>query len=205
MNSYKITFNSRPKIEIVGDVDTTHLIEIYEYRDGVKEFVKDFTIRTNHFISYVREWYGDYHIDVYNFNNEKGLYKVYEHIYDDKFKKVLINLETKSLNESIVWFNCALEYKNIHDCELYIKSNHNDELKNNLVTFVNDVNDNDYYAIYNIGKYDTEYEWSGRFTEMLYNFVLTKNRTYCSFRNPRDWHNLSIDDVANDILGINKI
>ena len=206
MNSLNMTFNPRPKIEIVGDKNINYLIEIYEYRNGNKEFIQDFTLPTNNFICYLREWYGDYEINIYEWVDKFGIYKSFTHRYNDNQKNVLINLDTDQLNLAMVWMNSAIEYKSIHNCKLSIKSNFNHILKDidDTIEFVNNINENNYYSIYNVGKYDTEYEWSRAFTGSIYSSVLTKNLTYCSYRNPRDWHNLSMDDVANDILGINK-
>ena len=208
MNSFNITFNPRPKIEITGDKNINYLIEIYEYRNGTKEFIQDFTLPTNNFICYLREWFGDYEIDIYEWIDNIGIYKSFTHRYKDEQKNVLIYLDTNQLNMALVWFNITLEYKSIHNCKLYIKSNFNDILKSidntNIIEFIDDINENNYYSIYNIGRYDTEYEWNRAFTGNIYSSVLTKNLTYCSYKNPRDWHNLSMDDVAYDILGMNK-
>jgi len=205
-NSFKITFNPQPKIEITGSVAMFYLIEIYEYRNGEKQFITDLSINTNNWVTCLREWYGDYCIEVWQWDEINGMIKVFESDYDDDGKDVLINLDTGRLNEAIVWYESALEYKKQHGCNLFIKTNHKDYIADidPSVKFVDNVNNDNYYAIYNIGKYDTEFEWNKRLTETLYSKVFTKNREYCSYRNPRDWHNLSMNDVADDILGLNK-
>lgn len=207
MNQCFITFNSRLKIDIIGGIKCDHLIEIYEYRNGNKEFIQDFILPTNNFFTYLREWYGDYQIEIYDWHEDIGLHKLFEHRYNDEGKSVLINLDTEKLSEALVWFNKSLEYKDIHKCDLFIKSNFKDDIKNidNSIIMVDEIIEDNYYAIYHIGKYDTEYEWNRRLTENDYKYILTKNLTYCSYRNPRDWHNLSLDDIAGDILGLNKI
>jgi hypothetical protein len=203
-NFFKITFSPDIKVEVIGDMPMEYLIEIHEYRDDIKEFIMDFNLKTNNWISYPREWYGDYVIEVYQWND--GLIKVFEHKFDDSGKNVLINIDTNQLNESLVWFDSALEYQKLHGCNLYIKTNHREYLESPdiPISFVDKIDKDEYYAIYNVGKYDMEYEWNKRLTETIYNFVLNRNRTYVSFRNPRNWHNLSINDVADDILGLNK-
>ena len=207
MNSFFITFNSRPKIDIIGDTSCTYLIEIYEYRKGVKELITDFKLPTNNYMNYLREWYGDYQIEIYKWSEDIGLSKIFEHRYNDERKKVLVNLETTQMSEALVWFNKALEYKELHNCSLFIKSNFKKDIEDldKTITMVDDILENDYYAIYHIGKYDTDYEWNIKFTETDYKCILAKNLTYCSYRNPRDWHRLSLDDIAGDILGLNKI
>lgn len=207
MDSCHITFNPRPKIDIVGDESNDYYIEIYEYRNNIKELIIDFRLKTNNFISYLREWYGDYQIDVYNWNDDNGMFKIFEHRFNDEGKKVLINLDTYKTNEALIWLDRVIEYRDLHKCILYVKSPFKEDIKeiDKTIKVVDNINDNDYYAIYNIGKYDTEHEWNKDLTDDIYNFILAKNLTYCSYRNPRDWHNLSLDDVAADILGINKI
>jgi len=208
MNKFNITFNDRPKIDITGDIGTDYLIEIYEYRKLDKELIVDFKLSTNNFICFLREWYGDYEIQIYDWNIEKGLYLVHSHRYDDKNKEVLINLDTIYLYEALIWLSKAIEYKNNHGCKLTIKSQfkeHIIEIDSSIKVIEELKNPEDYYAIYNIGKYDTEYEWNKRLTDTVLDQVWHKNRTFCSYRNPRDWHTLSLDDVAADILGLNEI
>lgn len=207
MNLFFITFNSRPKINIIGPTRCIHLIELYEYRNGVKELITDFKLPTNNFISYLREWYGDFQIDVYEWHEDIGLNKIFEHRYDDRGKNVLINLDTFQMNEALVWFNKALEYKELHKCNLFIKSNFKRDIQDldKTIVMVDDIIEDNYYAVYHVGKYDTNYEWNKRLTETDYNCILAKNLTYCSYRNPRDWHKLSLDDIAGDILGLNQI
>ncbi len=206
MNTFEISFNPQPKVLITGDVAETYLVELYEYRNDVKEHVIDMFIITNNYSYYFREWYCDYQFDIYVWNEENGLEKVHEHRYDDLNKKVLINLDTNFFNEALIWLNCAIDYQKKHNCILFIKSNFNDTLKidNENINFITEINETEFYAIYNIGKYDTEYEWNKKITGTPYNRIY-ENVEYCSFRNPRDWKNISINDVANDILGINKI
>lgn len=208
MDLFIVNFNPMPKITIVGDTSSKYLIEIYEYRNGIKELITDYVIPTNNFISFFREWYGDYEIEVYNWNEENKLHMVANHRYNDLNKEVLINLDTSHLNETLIWLSRALEYRDIHKCKLTIKSPFIADILevDSKVKVVNDIKSpDDYYAIYNIGKYDTEYEWNKKLTQTNLNQVWNKNRTYCSYRNPRNWNQISLDDVAADILGLNEI
>lgn len=208
MNNFNITFNSMPKINITGQIPAEYFIEIYEYVNEEKELITDFTIPTNNYICFLREWYGDYDIHIWEWNEKEGLHMVASHRYDDKNKKVLINLDTYHLHEALIWTNKAIEYRDIHGCELIIKSSFKKEelCVDSSIKIITELNDiNEYYAIYNIGKYDTEFEWNKKLTETVLDKVWNKNRTYCSYRNPRDWHYISIDDVAGDILGLNEI
>lgn len=205
MNTCNVTFNSRPKIDIIGDIPIDYYVEVYEFRKNVKELISSYRINTNNFVCYLREWYGDYQIDVFSWDKERGMIKAFDHRYNDEGKKVLINLDTNHINEALVWLYKAIEYRDLHKCELHIKSQYKNDIEDvdKSITVVDNINERDYYAIYHIGKYDI-HGWSGALTDTIYDCVLAKNSTYCSFRNPRDWHNLSIDDIASDILGLNS-
>lgn len=208
MNNFKITFNSMPKVDITGDINANYFIEIYEYRNGIKELITDYMLPTNNYICYYREWYGDYEVNIYNWNPENGFHIVESHRYDDNNKEVLVVLDTPHLYEALIWLSKSLEYKKIHGCKLTIKSSFSrDELDVDptIKVIENIDNSDDYYAIYYIGKYDTEYQWNKRLTFTDLDKVWNKNRTFCSYRNPRDWHQLSLDDVAIDILGLNEL
>jgi len=207
MDTFYISFDPQPKITIFGNTSTDYLIEMYEYRNNIKEHIHDIHLSTNNWGTSFREWYTDIQFDIFTWDEKNGLIKILEHRYNDTNKNVLINLDTDHLHEALVWYNCAKEYQKIHNCKLFIKSNFNDVLKNEKsddVNFVTDIEQAEPYAIYNVGKYDTEYEWNKKVTGTVYSWVFNKNRDFCSYRNPRDWHYISLTDVANDILGINK-
>jgi len=208
IDKIEITFSPLPTVNITGgEKSTNYLAELYEYRNGQKEHIVDMHMTTNTYQYFFREWYGDYQFEIYIWDPINGLNKIMEHRYNDLNKNVLMNIDTNHLHEALIWFNCALEYKKLHHCNLLIKSNFNDILKEGHedIQFVTEEKQDRLYAIYNIGKYDTEFEWNRRMTATIYSRVYNRNREYCSFRNPRDWHEISITDVANDILGINKI
>jgi len=197
-----------PKINITGNIGANYFIEVYEYHNGIKELITDFTIPTNNYICYFREWYGDYEIHVYEWNAEDGLFMVATHRYHDRDKEVLVNMDTSRLHEALIWLSRIIEYRNLHGCKLTIKSQFKEDIldvDSTIKVIENIDNPDEYYAIYNIGKYDVEYEWNKRLTYTNLDKVWNKNRTYCSYRNPRDWHTISLDDVAADILGLNEV
>lgn len=207
MDKFNITFNSMPRIEIIGDTFSNYFIEVYEHRNGNKELITDYTLPTNNYICFFREWYGDYEINIFNWNEEKGLHIVSTHRYDDYNKEVLMNLDTPHLHEALIWLSKVIEYKNLHGCKLTVKSPFKKDIldMDSTIRVIENIdNPDNYYAIYNIGKYDTEYEWNKRLTTTNLNQVWNKNRTFCTYRNPRDWHKISLDDVAGDILGLNE-
>ena len=207
MESFKITKNPRPKIAIYNDIMEDYLIELYEYRNGKYLFTHDYILKTNTWSDHFREWYGDWVYIVWKWTKKDGLIKIHEEKIDDRGKRVLMILDTFQLNEAFMWYHSVLKYKEKHGCEIYIKSSFNKDLKDissDDIQFVDNYNKDDWYSIYNIGKYDTEHEWNRDKSGMMYDKIITRNGDFCSYRNPIDWHERSINDVANDILGLSE-
>jgi hypothetical protein len=90
MNNIQITFDPLPKINITGDILYSYFIELYEYRNNIKEHIMDFIMNTNYYSCFYREWYGDFQFDVFIWNEENGLEKIFEHRFNDFNKNVLI-------------------------------------------------------------------------------------------------------------------
>jgi autotransporter strand-loop-strand O-heptosyltransferase len=106
-------------------------------------------LKGNHWGATNLSYYIEWRIEIY-LNKSK----VYEHIYNAKNKRILINFESKALGDTLAWFPYLEEFRKKHNCKLIVSTFHNHFFKNQYpeIEFVDKGKIvHNLYAQYNIG------------------------------------------------------
>ena len=114
-NKIEISFNFGPKVEVKG---STHKEYLIEFIDGsTNKVVYSSTINTNMWTKCSKSYYIPWVIKVNG---------VVVHTFDLNNKKVLINLDSKSVGDTIAWVPQVLEFYKKHKCEVIVSTFHNE-------------------------------------------------------------------------------
>jgi len=238
------TFNAGPFVEIRGSHQRKLLSEYGEFYKGNfydPRHLMDFERDVNSTWGVFRQWYTDWFINIYEFDENEGFVLVSNHIYCDINKNVAIILDTDSLYETRIWLDKCIQYKNKRKCNLFVFTTFFDILKKfNEENFricpketyfsdpierkaycldypeFSDLPDKStkeftwqdelgYYATYKIGRYpiaENGCKMYGEFMNQNRGLVKDGWKTFESYRNPINWNNLSPEEIANHILGL---
>lgn len=173
--SFRIFFVNKPFCEILGKEEKEYLVKFID-KDS-DEVVYETKIKNNNWCRCLREYYTNWRVEIY-YNNKLIKY----HDFDLKDKKVLINIDSKSLGDTIAWVPVVNEFKKKHKCEVVLCTFHNYLFKDVYkdISFIEPGNTIlNLYAGYTIGCFD--------------------NNIY---KNKEDWRTVSLQQIACDILGI---
>jgi len=173
---YKINFIDGAKVEILGETEQEFEVE---FLDNSNKLIYRTTIKNNCWCSTNMKCYKEYKINIYYKNNI-----LLTHTFDLKDKNVLIQLDSKSIGDTIAWFPYVEEFRKKHQCKVYCSTFWNSWFINQYpdITFLEpgDTNIQDLYAQYTIGWYSP----------------LDINR------NPIDYRKIPLQKTASDILGL---
>ena len=175
--SYNISFVDGARVEILSEKKYDFDVEIYDKENN--ELVYKTILHSNNWCTTNIKYYKEYKVNVsYN-----GSLKIV-HNFNLENKKVLIQLDSKSIGDTLAWFPYVEEFRKKHNCEIYCVTFWNSwfvkEYKD--ITFLEPgfKDKIDIYARYVIGWYQP----------------VEPNR------NPIDYKTIPLQKTATDILGL---
>lgn len=210
INNHKIHLNFTSGIQVfVEGPETYYLIEVNEYKKN-SDFpilVESYHITTNpkfgrklHFDLPI-EFYFDFEVNIYCFNDEKGLHRIYSHRFDDNGKLVKFILTTDDENEAKIWIEQIQKYQSSHNCRVVIESKF--KKFNNLFHTEYLTKSIEYYKVYKIGRHPkSSNDW--RTVDPRKEGVIWFGywKEFWSYQHPRPWSSLTSKQIINDILCI---
>jgi len=208
INNEKIRLNFQSGIKVYVDgPETYYLLEINEFKKNSDSpvFVESYHITTksdkgkNSYFHLPIEFYFDFEVNVYRFNEDSGLQKIFSHRYNDNGKLLKFVLDTSNFEEAEIWIEQIKKYQSIHNCKIVVESKF--DVLNNTFNTKYLTKDIDFYRIYNIGRYPkSSNDW--RTIDPRKEGVLWFGywKTFWSYQHPRCWTSLSSKEIINDIL-----
>jgi autotransporter strand-loop-strand O-heptosyltransferase len=177
-NRIEISYNTGPKVEVIGDEDKEYFVEFIN--TNTNEVIHSSTIRNNMWTSCNKEYYIPWEIRI---NGEV------KHKLELKDKVVRINLESSAIGDTISWSPYAVEFAKKHQCKVYLSTFHNDWLENldtyKDISFLKPDEHIDALATYRIGWFrDGDGGWQ--------NFG----------KHPQQCNIIPLQQTATDILGL---
>ena len=179
-NKVYVSYVRGPRVEIVGNADTTYKVEFIDNFDKTIKF--ETYIRNNHWAKCNHEYFIDWKIRVWENN-----ILFYEEDYNVTGKRVYIAMDSKAIGDTIAWFPYLEEFQKKHKCELIVSTFHNKLFKKQYTNFKFEEPGsivNNLYAMYSLG--------------LFYNEDGTPNL----FKNPKDPKSVTMQQMATDILGL---
>jgi autotransporter strand-loop-strand O-heptosyltransferase len=177
-NTVNISFIGKPKVEILGDISKSYLIEFIN--SETNQVIYSNTISNNMWTQCSKEYYVSWLIKI----NGK------EHArLNLTNQRVLISLDSKSLGDTIGWAPYAVEFAKKHNCKVILSTFHNDWFKGleiyKNIEWLEPGNATECVAHYKIGWFrDEKGGWK-------------------NFNNhPRQCNTIPMQATASDILGL---
>jgi len=177
-NTIHVNFIGKPKVEILGDVSKSYLVEFINAETGALVYSQE--IRNNMWTHCNKEYYIPWLIKV----NGKEITRL-----NLENHRVLISLESKSIGDSIGWTPYAVEFAKKHNCKVVLSTFHNDWFKGleayRDIEFIEPGEVTACIAHYRIGWFRDEKEGWQNFD-----------------RHPRQCNIIPMQATASDILGL---
>lgn len=208
------TFNYGPKVEIDGDSNDPREFKVLFIDDLKNEIVYETSIKINHWCSASRKWFTKWRVEVWSEGSlvEKG-------IFDLNGKKALISLFSKAIGDTIAWGPYCLKFKELHGCELVVKTFYPEILKSiypDMAEFTQmesyPIEEGIFYASYEIFYGVNKEEYNQEIRKINTNFAKEKRKAeflfsgeikvWNEFLNPRDPHQIPLAAIGSDILGL---
>ncbi len=172
----RIDFNDGPCVEIVENADLHRVVMLDD-----NTIVHEAQIQGNQWTRAHRKYYANWKLQVFR-NNAK---KVFEHRFDLKNKTIRINIDSKSLGDTLAWIPQIQRFAEQHpNSRIYVSQFWKSLFDEPAYPKLNFIDPNsrveNCYATYNIGYYFTNTPW----------------------HHPSDPRTLPLGQVAADILGI---
>ena len=173
---FKVDFNDGPCVEITGDAPSHKIL----MRDG-NEILHDTTIAGRHWTRAHRKYYTNWRLEAYQ-NSER---LVFEHKFDLTNKNVRINIDSKSLGDTLAWLPQIQRFAQTHPhCSVFVSQFWSDLFDRSAypgLTFIDPASSlENCYATYNIGFYFDHPDWF----------------------HPADPRTQPLGKIASDILGL---
>jgi len=203
--SHGISFNYGPRIDIWDFKCPEYMVEFYEMVEGGWGLQNVYMpMLPNHFFlndgaRYRNKW----KIKVWGWVDGQPV-QVLEHTYNETDKQIQIIFDSDNFKEHIIWYNLTKKFQNDFNCNVTISSKFKDKLislfNNNDVTFLDDENNQNFYATYRIGRYNIphhpNHEWGNGFMNP------NQSRPKMSFDHPNDWYKMTSEQLFNDIMNL---
>jgi len=179
--NYNISFVDGAKFEVTANKRINFDVEfidkqnpINNYKTTLETVDSSVVLHAKTNIVYYREW---------QVNVMRGGNLIESHDFNLKGKRVFVQLDSKSIGDTLAWFPYVEEFRKIHDCEMYCSTFWNKWFikKYPNINFVEpDDNLTGIYARYIIGWFQP---WS-------------------KVKNPNDYKRIPLQKTASDILGL---
>jgi hypothetical protein len=192
----------------VGGPEQLYYVELHEFKKGDQQ---PYIVEGIHFTTmndwYMKEFhlpiefYMDFEIIIYKFDDTFGLKRIYSHRYNDRDQLVRFILDTDNLDEASVWLKRCMTYKKRNECHVEIISNF-DEINSYSETRFKDRNLTP-YKTYRIGKFPkNSNDWKTVDPRKEGVIWFGNWKTFWSYQHPRLWKSLSSQEIVDDILGL---
>lgn len=208
LNNERIILNFDQGILVrMSGPDTHYYVELKEYtkNEDIPYTIESYPIspkmRLNPYFHVPIEFYGDWEITIYKYVDKVGPKIMFTHRYSDYGKLVKFNVETYNYKECVEWVSRVEEYVRIHGCTPIISTPF-DKINKNYITYYN-IPGIDVYKTYRIGRFpktSTDYRTRDHRKQGLLWFGNWK--TFWSYQHPRNWVELSSQEIVDDILGL---
>lgn len=203
-----ITFNPYLIVEVDGPEDF-YYVEAVEYLENELKprIVESYEITKRpsfdwgepQFKCFI-EFFADLEVLVYKFVDGVGLQKICSHRFCENGKNIKFNIHSKNEDDCKIWLERILEYKRIKSCFINLNSFFPEISKQSDVTLDSD---NEYYKIYNIGRFPKISTDFRTLDERMEGLVwLGHWKTFWSYQHPRLWIDLTSKEIVDDILGL---
>jgi hypothetical protein len=204
----RFDFHSGIKVFVEGP-EKYYLVEVNEFKKNCDfpVLVESYHITNHPTLGKLRqfhlpiEFYFDFEINIYRFNDESGLEKIFSHRFNQNGKLVKFILDTSKKEEAEIWIEQIKKYKSIYNCEVFIESDFeeiNDVFKTKYTT-----KGIDFYKIFRIGRFPkSSTDWRTRDPRKEGTIWFGHWKTFWSYQHPRCWSSLLSKEIINDILGI---
>lgn len=173
---YDINFTDGARVEILGKNKLDFDIDIYDKETN--SLVYQTKLKSGTWCSTNTKFYREYKINILHNNTV-----LVTHDFDLTNKNVLIQLDSRSIGDTLAWMPYAEEFRKKHNCKVYLSTFWNNWFVNQypeLVFIEPGQSVNDLYARYSIGWY------------LPVDFL----------RNPIDYKKIPLQKTASDILGL---
>jgi hypothetical protein len=206
--SFIFNFNPSPFFRISGPNDY-YLAELREYPKGEDQslLVDSYKISAGGISSWRNnfhvpiEFYCDFEFHVHKFIEDIGLKRIFTHRYTDYGKVVLFNLVTDDKEECLLWLDRVYQYQKNHGCKIAVNTNFSD-INKSIPSYYN-VSGIDFYKTYNIGRFPKTSNDFKTVDPRKDGLIWYGNwKTFWSYQHPRNWANLSSQEIVDDILGL---
>ena len=199
-------FIDGPCIHVLDGQSEFYLVEIFEKIGnswGVVNTCHD--IKPFHYYKYARRFRTDWKVAVWGWENETPV-KIFEHVFDEKGKNVLLKFVDYSFNVQSKWVRSAFLYREKTGCNLIIETKFKDrlidEFGENICDFVfpGESQIEDLYASFEIKKFDIQ----SRSESWWESDLIFENhaKAYKTWDIPVDWVSIPNEDIIKYILGI---
>jgi hypothetical protein len=147
------------------------------------------------------EFYMDFEVNFYKFDDEFGLKKFFTHRFNETDQLIRFYLDTENEKDAEIWLEKILLYKKLKNCHIDVVS-----YFPNIDSF-SDIRYKDRnlhpYKTYRIGRFFKDSQDWRTVDPRKENLIWYGNwKTFWSYQHPRLWKNLSSEEIANDILGL---
>lgn len=169
---FHFSFHEGAKVEIKGNTDKQYNVKFYD--DDNLEYHTN--IGAGYFATTNKKYYVAWKIQIWDDNI---LMKEEKLILEDK--RVLINIQSKSLGDTLAWVPQAVKFAKLHKCHLMLRTYFNDLFDYDDIEFISPGVSVGAYATYSIG------------------YFLGENKKQFT---PVDPRRSTLQKVASDILGM---
>lgn len=176
--TYNISFVDGAKVEVLGNKKIDFDVEIFDKKTN--NLVYKTTIHTNNWCSTNAKYYKEYKIDI---KHKDQL--LITHDFNLENKNVLIQLDSRSIGDTLAWFPYVEEFRKKHNCKVY------------CVTFWNSWFINQYPEITFL-----EPGGGGDIKELYAHYFIGWYQPIDTNRNPNDYRKIPLQKTASDILGL---
>ena len=151
-NSVRISFNSEPKVEVVGEKDASYRVEFIDAVDN--RVVYSSNIKNGCWSSANSKYYINWKINVYENNNI-----IASSVLDLENKKVKITIDSSSLGDTLAWIGQIDKFQKKHKCIVYVKCAFKELFSKTYpnLNFATNLS-GEYYTSYSLG-YFTKENW----------------------------------------------
>jgi len=164
LNKVEISFQSGPKVEVLGNIEQEYFIEFID--STTNKVIHSSTIKNNMWAKCNKAYFIPWVIKI----NGKIV-----HSFNLKDKITKITLDSKSIGDTLAWTPQVVEFQKKHKCKVVVSTFFNEWFKNNPnykdITFIEPDIPYESYAQYKIGWFKEEVKWDTNKNKNLPNTV----------------------------------